>query len=110
MPRRTAVALALLVIAILAVVAVSVISCGSSTTTTTGASSTTAGPSTTGAIDAAALFAANCQGCHSNLPSGSAGVVKTTIQNGKGSMPSFTGKLTADQITALANYVASGGK
>jgi len=25
-------------------------------------------------------------------------------------MPSFSGKLTADQVTALANYVASGGK
>ena len=110
MPRRTAVALALLVIAILAVVGVSVISCGTSTTTTTGASSTTAGPSTTGAIDAAALFAANCQGCHSTVPGASADVAKAAIQNGRGSMPSFSGKLTADQITALANYVASGGK
>jgi mono/diheme cytochrome c family protein len=56
------------------------------------------------------LFAANCQGCHSTVPSASADVAKAAIQNGRGSMPSFSGKLTADQITALANYVASGGK
>jgi len=99
-------------------VAVAVAACGSSSTSTT---ATTAGPATTaggatttaagGAIDAAALYAANCKGCHQNPPSGSADDIKATITNGKGSgMPSFKDKLTADQIAALAAWVANGGK
>jgi mono/diheme cytochrome c family protein len=32
------------------------------------------------------------------------------IESGKESMPGFTDKLSAAQITALANYVGNGGK
>ena len=92
--------------------------CGSSSTTTTAApasTTTTAGGATTtaagGAIDAAALYAQNCSGCHKDLPSGSADDLKAALENGKGSsMPSFKDKLTADQIAALAAWVANGGK
>jgi mono/diheme cytochrome c family protein len=93
-------------------------SCGSSSTTTTaapagGSSTTAAGATTTsagGSIDAAALYAQYCQGCHKTPPSASADAAKAAIENGKGSMPSFTDKMTADQIAALAAWVANGGK
>lgn len=109
MRRKTAVVLAFSLVAALLIVALAVASCGGSTTTTVGAS-TTVSPATTGAINAAALFAQDCQGCHGSIPSAGLDVVKATIQNGRGSMPGFADKLTADQVSALANYVASGGK
>jgi mono/diheme cytochrome c family protein len=92
-------------------------SCGSSSTTTTAAPAgptTTAGSATTttagGAVDAAALYAQECAGCHKDLPGGSADDLKAAIEKGKGSMPGFTDKLTAAQIAALAAWVANGGK
>jgi cytochrome c551 len=98
-------------------------SCGGSSTATTAApagSSTTAGGATTtaggatttagAAVDAAALYQQNCAGCHKSPPSGSADSIKAAITNGKGSMPSFGGKLTDAQIAALAAWVANGGK
>ena len=93
--------------------------CGSSSTTTTAAPATTAGPTTTavgtattagGTVDAAALYAQYCAGCHKSVPSTSADTAKSSIQSGKESMPSFTDKMTADQITALATWVGNGGK
>lgn len=82
-----------------------------STTTTAAATTTTAAPTTTtAAVSAAALYAANCAGCHSNVPKASAATAKTVIQGGRESMPGFKSKLSAAEITALANYVASGGK
>jgi cytochrome c551 len=107
--------LALLAVCVV-LVAVVLASCGSSssTTTTTAApqtsSSTTTSQTTGGAIDAAALYQANCSGCHSNVPTGEAAEVKTVIENGKESMPGFKDKLTADEIDALATWVANGGK
>jgi mono/diheme cytochrome c family protein len=93
-------------------------SCGSSSTSTTAA---TAGPSTTaggtattatgGTVDAAALYAQYCAGCHKNTPGGSADDVKAAIASGKGdSMPAFADKMTAAEIAALATWVANGGK
>jgi cytochrome c551 len=108
------------VVALVVIAAVVLAACGSSTTTTTAGVTTTAGGVTTtaagtattagGTVDAAALFAQNCAGCHKNVPNGSAASVQSTIESGKGSMPAFSGKLTADQITALAAWVANGGK
>ena len=100
-------------VVLVVVAAVVLAACGSSTTTTTaGVTTTAAGATTTagGTVDAAALFAQNCAGCHKSVPNGSADSVKATIESGKGSMPSFSGKLTADQISALATWVANGGK
>lgn len=88
--------------------------CGGSTTSTTAGPATTAGATTTaGAVDAAALYAQYCAlpGCHGVLPTGAAADVKTVIESGRGNiMPAFTDKLTADQITALAAWVANGGQ
>jgi mono/diheme cytochrome c family protein len=118
--RKPTLATGLVILVILLLsVALFALACGSSTTATTAAVSTTAGVGTTagvatttagGATDAAALFAANCAGCHNNVPNASAASAKAVIESGKGSMPSFTGKLTADQIQAIATYVGNGGK
>lgn len=118
--RKPTLATSLVILAVLLLsLAAFAVACGSSSTATTAAVSTTAGVGTTagvattaagGAVDAAALFAANCAGCHNNVPSASAATAKAAIESGKGSMPSFTGKLTADQIQAIATYVGNGGK
>ena len=81
-------------------------------TTTTAAPTTTtiAATTTVAAINAAALYASNCARCHKNVPSASAVTARAVIQSGRDSMPSFKSKLSAAQITALAAYVAAGGK
>ncbi|MBJ7459298.1 MAG: c-type cytochrome [Thermoleophilaceae bacterium] len=71
--------------------------------------------------DAAALFTANCAGCHvltaanatgnvgpnlDNTKLDQAALVKQ-IQNGAGAMPAFKGTLTPEEIEELAKYVAS---
>lgn len=97
----------------LVMVALVVVACGGGTTATTAApTATTAGASATtaAAVDAAALFAQYCSGCHKQVPGGTADRVKTQIENGGGSMPAFGSQLSAEQITALVNYVVSGGK
>ena len=76
--------------------------------------------SDTTAIDAAALFANNCAGCHgadgkggfgSDLSSASykygksAAEIKTSIAQGRGGkMPGFDEKLSAAEIDALVDY------
>jgi len=82
------------------------------------------------AADGAADYKAKCQMCHGpdgkGTPTGikmgahdfhSADVQKmtdadlsATITNGKNKMPAYNGKLTADQIKALAAYVKELGK
>ena len=69
-------------------------------------------------VDAAALFASNCAGCHGGdrsggrgpalLPerlTGDAAQYSTTITNGRGGMPSFSSKLSQDEINALAEWI-----
>lgn len=71
-------------------------------------------------IDAAALYAGNCSGCHGPdragggapalLPSRltkDATVYVNTITNGSGPMPSFGGKLSAEEIDALVEFILS---
>jgi len=67
------------------------------------------------------IFVANCGSCHTLKDAGTNGNVgpnldslkpdQTRVQNqvihGGGGMPAFEGVLTADQITAVAKYVAS---
>jgi mono/diheme cytochrome c family protein len=81
------------------------------TTTTAKATTTTAKATTTTAgISGAALYASNCLGCHSDGVSGSASAIASTIKSGAGgAMPSFSDKLSAAQIDALAAYAAGGG-
>jgi mono/diheme cytochrome c family protein len=76
----------------------------------------------TGAVTGAAVFASSgCGGCHTLAAAGSNGTVgpnldelqptfvqvKTRVQDGGGVMPSFRGKLTGQQIDAVARYVSS---
>jgi len=69
-------------------------------------------------IDPAALFSSNCSGCHGADRSGDRGPsllpdrltkesaqYAETITNGKGDMPSWKGKLSVDEIIALAELI-----
>jgi cytochrome c6 len=80
-----------------------------------------------GAADGSALFKAKCTACHgadgkgtpvgqrlgahdlTALEASEAKIVKT-ITNGDGKMPAFKGKLTDDEIRALARFVKAGLK
>jgi cytochrome c6 len=80
------------------------------------------------AVDAAALFQSKCAVCHGKdgkgSPSGKKMGVKDLaeemkepaqeiaddISNGKGKMPAFKGKLSPEEIQALANYLKAGIK
>jgi sulfite dehydrogenase len=67
------------------------------------------------------IFTSNCGGCHTLKDAGTNGQVgpvldelqpdKARVQrqvfNGGGKMPSFKGKLSSDQINAVATYVSS---
>jgi mono/diheme cytochrome c family protein len=111
MRRRAMFVLGISLAVVLLVVALVAAACGG-TTTTTAAPTTTAGVTTSagGTIDAAALYTQNCVGCHKDIPGGSADAVKAVIESGKESMPGFTDKLSAEQITALVDYTVAGGK
>jgi len=74
-----------------------------------------------GGADGAALFTQNCAGCHVLTAANSTGTVgpnldtttfdvaaiTTQIENGKGAMPGFSGTLSAEEIEAIAEYVAA---
>jgi mono/diheme cytochrome c family protein len=77
-------------------------------------------PATGGAANGAELFTENCANCHTLAAAGANGkigpdldqlrpgpdLVKTQTENGGGAMPSFKGKLSPEQIQAIADYVA----
>jgi mono/diheme cytochrome c family protein len=69
-------------------------------------------------IDAAAIYGSNCSGCHggdrsggrgpSLLPerlTGDASQYVKTITDGRGGMPSFSNKLSQDEISALVDWI-----
>ena len=72
------------------------------------------------APDGKEVFTSNCGGCHTLAAAGtngsvgpnldnlkpSAAVVKTTVENGSGTMPAFKGSLSAAEIDAVAAFVA----
>lgn len=79
------------------------------------------------AADAAALYSAKCAACHGKdgkgSPAGkkmgaedltkvneSEAKIASVITNGKGKMTAFKGKLTPEEIDALAKYVKAGLK
>jgi cbb3-type cytochrome c oxidase subunit III len=73
-----------------------------------------------GGEDGKAIFSSNCASCHTLAAAGASGtigpnldeakpdeaLVLERVTNGKGVMPSFKGKLTEAQITAVAKYVS----
>ncbi len=90
-------------------------STGLSSSSTDGQSTVTSGPiptTTSTVLDAAALYTRECSGCHKQLRQAPGGVnqIRGVITMGKGGMPPFSGTLTVEQIAAIAEYVANGGR
>ena len=115
-PKRTA----FLCLALFVLVAAVVAGCGSGSSGTTGAGATTASSAmgTSGsAADGAAIFASNCTRCHGQDAKGGNGPdlthetdqakVVDHVTNGGQRMPPFGGQLSADQISAVVQYVLS---
>jgi len=83
----------------------------SSRARTVAPTTTSDAPETTEAtVDAAALYAENCAGCHADGVSGSASEIETIVDDGADEMPAFGEKLSAEEVAALAAYAAEGGK
>ena len=116
--RRTVLALVLTL-----ALAAALVACGGDSTGDDAATSsaTPAGSQTTPAnatVDAAAIYAGNCAGCHGADGSGGSAPsivgednvdrIREQVQEGGDGMPSFSGTLTAPQIDALAQFVAGG--
>ncbi len=85
------------------------------------------GPALASAEDAATVYSQKCAACHGKdgkgTPTGkkmgapdlttlkgSEKEVAAAIENGKGKMPAYKGKLTTEQIAALAKYIKAGMK
>jgi mono/diheme cytochrome c family protein len=90
-----------------------------------GASATQSTSTSSGGASASAegkqIFTQNCGGCHTLADAGTNGqvgpnlddlkpdeaTVERQVTNGGGKMPAFKGRLSADQIKAVATYVSS---
>jgi mono/diheme cytochrome c family protein len=82
--------------------------------------STATAASTSGG-SGADIFGRHCKGCHGDQGQGASGPalaaeakkpeadLRSVIENGDGKMPSFKGKLTDEQITAVVQHVKSLG-
>lgn len=101
----------------------SLTACGKSETTPSPSASTTptasAATGATTKVDAQTVFKANCVSCHGANLEGLVGPnlqkvgskyskeqLTALITNGKGAMPSFKGKLSDDEISSLATWLA----
>jgi mono/diheme cytochrome c family protein len=82
----------------------------------------TGGGQKSAAVDGKQVFAtAGCAGCHTLAAAGAkgttgpnldslkpdAGTVTSVVTNGSGTMPAFSGKLSAAEIKAVAEYVSA---
>ena len=109
-------------LALLACIALALGACGGGDdsggeATTTEATTTTA----EGAAAGEAVFKDNCGSCHTLAAAGTSGTtgpnlddlkpdeatVEQQVRNGGGGMPAFEGKLSEEQIMAVASYVSS---
>jgi mono/diheme cytochrome c family protein len=73
------------------------------------------------AADGAAIFESSCASCHTLAAAGASGsvgpnlderqpdaaAVTAAVTNGPGTMPSFEGQLSAEEIAAVAEFVAT---
>lgn len=101
----------------------SLTACGKSETTPSPSASTaptaSAATGTTTKVDAQTVFKANCVSCHGANLEGLVGPslqkvgskyskeqLTALITNGRGAMPSFKGKLSDDEISALSTWLA----
>jgi mono/diheme cytochrome c family protein len=85
-----------------------------------GGDEATATPGQQTAANGQEVFTQNCANCHALKAAGangqvgpnldqlrpSADLVRTQTENGGGAMPAFKGKLSPEQIQAVADYVA----
>ena len=71
--------------------------------------SNTATATTPSAIDAEAIFNTYCVFCHSasKVSGGTVSHITDVINNGKGSMPGYSGTLTPEEIDALAQWLST---
>lgn len=99
--------------------------CGSSSSSTSESSTAdtgaTAAESTNASADGAKIFTDNCASCHTLKAAGSKGavgpdldktkpdeaLVNDRVTNGKGAMPALKESLSADEIDAVSDYVAT---
>jgi mono/diheme cytochrome c family protein len=96
---------------------------GSETTTTETTTETTTDETTTETESAAGrdIFVTNCGACHTLSDAGTSGTtgpaldgsgrseaeIETQVREGGGAMPPFEGQLSDEEISAVAEYVAS---
>jgi mono/diheme cytochrome c family protein len=111
--------------AVLGILALLLVGCGGnggdSATTTQQSSTATSRGGNASAAEGKQLFTQNCGGCHTLADAGTNGqvgpnlddlkpneaTVERQVTNGGGKMPAFKGRLSADQIKAVATYVSS---
>jgi mono/diheme cytochrome c family protein len=114
MTQRTRVLL--LSLATVVLVAVTLAGCGSGASVTTGAAgaaaTTSIGSSASALAEGKSIFSDNCVRCHgASGPSlqNETDIAKVTnqVRNGGQRMPSFGGKLSDAQVTAVVQYVLS---
>jgi mono/diheme cytochrome c family protein len=119
MTQRTRVLL--LSLATVVLVAVTLAGCGSGASVTTGAAgaaaTTSTGSSASALAEGKSIFSDNCVRCHGASGQGVTGpslqnetdIAKVTnqVRNGGQRMPSFGGKLSDAQVTAVVQYVLS---
>lgn len=81
----------------------------------------TAGYGSSASVNGAQLFKSNCGSCHTLSAAGTSGAVgpnldkvslsasqiEAKVRSGGGAMPSFSGKLSEKEISAVAAYVSS---
>jgi mono/diheme cytochrome c family protein len=112
--------------AALTVLALLLAGCGGDDSSSSSSSSSAQQSASTGGAQSASaqgkqIFTSNCGGCHTLADAGTNGQVGPVLDklkpdkqrvvrqvtNGGGKMPAFKGRLSADEIDAVATYVSS---
>ena len=99
----------------LAVLAAAVAACGGSSSSSDSATPSGGAVAT---VKGAEMYATFCAGCHGADGTGGAGgpavtglsdaaQIESVVSNGEGGMPGFTDQMSADQITAVSDYLVN---